>query len=272
VPHDNDMTVALLVPVYLTVPEVLLALGIIDDPSQPGFVLEGPEGAQTTLNLEPTSSSDYRDWLSTHLVLAGLPQTPEPLWLSRKADEWYWYEYFEDSNTLYVQYNLVMDFTQSGQSISTFASEIDNFVTEHQVERTIVDIRHNLGGNNYAPLAKVLRENTLINQPGRLFVLIGRQTFSAAIQFSSRLAATTSAQFVGEPTGGRPNFYTSQSPINLQHSGIEVLLSRSYYETSTPDDPRLWIEPDLPVTLTAADYFAGRDPVLEAALAAEETP
>lgn len=36
-----------------------------------------------------------------------------------------------------------------------------------------------------------------------------------------------------------------------------------------PDDPRLTIEPDLPVEVTAADFFAGRDPAFEAALAGE---
>lgn len=38
--------------------------------------------------------------------------------------------------------------------------------------------------------------------------------------------------------------------------------------TGTPDDQRDWLAPDLPVTLTAANDFAGHDPVLEAALAA----
>jgi hypothetical protein len=33
-----------------------------------------------------------------------------------------------------------------------------------------------------------------------------------------------------------------------------------------PGDARLSVEPDVPVPLTAADYFAGRDPVLAAAL------
>ena len=35
---------------------------------------------------------------------------------------------------------------------------------------------------------------------------------------------------------------------------------------SDPDDPRLTIEPDVTVEVSAADYFAGRDPALEAAL------
>ena len=47
---------------------------------------------------------------------------------------------------------------------------------------------------------------------------------------------------------------------------MRVAISVRYWEKSTPDDPRLTIEPDLAVPTLAADYFAGRDPVLEAAL------
>jgi hypothetical protein len=270
VPHDNDMTVALLAPVYLNVPEVLLALGIIDEAAKPGFVLEQPDGTRTTLDVAPISSEPYRDWLSTHLVLAGMPGAPEPLWLSRKNEEFFWYTHLEDSNTLYIQYNLVMDATQSGQTIEAFAKEVDAFATEHAVDRTIVDVRHNLGGGNFAPLAQVLADNPGVNQAGRLYVLTGRQTFSAAMQFLVELEKTTDAVLVGEPTGGSPNFYSQQNTSVLWNSATQVLISMHYSQNSTADDTRAWIEPDIPVAFTSADYFGGRDPVLEAALAAGE--
>lgn len=38
---------------------------------------------------------------------------------------------------------------------------------------------------------------------------------------------------------------------------------------TTDEDARLTIEPDVPIEVTAADCFAGRDPALEAALAGE---
>jgi hypothetical protein len=40
-----------------------------------------------------------------------------------------------------------------------------------------------------------------------------------------------------------------------------------YWEKSEPGNPRDAIEPDIPVELSSGDYFAGRDPVLQAALA-----
>jgi hypothetical protein len=50
---------------------------------------------------------------------------------------------------------------------------------------------------------------------------------------------------------------------------MRVAVSTRYWEKSTPDDPRLTIEPDLAMPVRAADYFAGRDPLLEAVLAGE---
>lgn len=45
-------------------------------------------------------------------------------------------------------------------------------------------------------------------------------------------------------------------------------VSTRCWQFAAPDDPRLTIEPDIAIPVTASDYFAGRDPTLEAVLAA----
>jgi C-terminal processing protease CtpA/Prc len=137
------------------------------------------------------------------------------------------------------------------------------------VSRVIVDLRHNPGGDNqtYGPLLELLQDPT-VDRPGRLLVIIGRQTFSASANFATELDRLTSAVFVGEPTGGRPNLYGDVRAVELPSSGITVEVSSRYWEMSTPDDDRPWIPPDIPVELTSVDYFAHRDPILDAALAA----
>jgi hypothetical protein len=52
--------------------------------------------------------------------------------------------------------------------------------------------------------------------------------------------------------------------IDLPHTGIAVQSATERVEVA-PDD-RLAVPPDVPVALTAAGYFADRDPVFEAAL------
>jgi len=54
-----------------------------------------------------------------------------------------------------------------------------------------------------------------------------------------------------------------EAKIMLPWSGIAAAVSSVRWQTSHHWDQRTSIAPQLPVTITAADYFAGRDPVLE---------
>jgi hypothetical protein len=266
--NDNDTAYLLWSPMYFVMPELLEGLGFIDAVNEPNFLLEAPDGEQFVYNAAPASVNAYGAWNDGWLV--GYPQQSEPLYLSRHFDENFWYTYLEDSQTLYIQYNHVMRGTQSGISLSAFSSEIEDFIAEQNIERVVIDLRHNGGGDNttYFPLLSLLREET-INQPGKLFAIIGRQTFSAAMNFVSDLEPTTEVLFVGEPTGSRPNHYGDSVPFTLPNSGLVVNVSPQYLQDSTPDDTRPWIEPDIPATLSSEDYFNGRDPALEAILSYE---
>ena len=77
----------------------------------------------------------------------------------------------------------------------------------------------------------------------------------------------TKAVFIGEPTGGSPNLYANPRPLELPNSKIVVNVSSKYFEVGGPDDHRDAIEPDIAVTTSLDDLLAGRDPVLDAALA-----
>ena len=72
---------------------------------------------------------------------------------------------------------------------------------------------------------------------------------------------------IGEPTGGRPNLYANPRPLELPNSGIVVNVSSKYFQAGGIDDDREAIEPDIAVAATLADLLAGRDPVLDTALA-----
>ena len=111
-----------------------------------------------------------------------------------------------------------------------------------------------------------------MNRAGGLAVIIGRQTFSAATNFATEVDKDTAALFVGEPTGGRPNLYADTRPVRLPNSGIVVQISSRYWEFGGRHDERPWIEPDVPAQLTMDDLLAGRDPVLDAAVASIVPP
>jgi hypothetical protein len=97
----------------------------------------------------------------------------------------------------------------------------------------------------------------------RIYVITGRNTFSAAQNFISRVERWTDAVFVGEPSASRPNFVGEETDLLLPYSRVRGSISTRYWQDSDPGDYRAWIVPDLPIEPTAADYFSGRDAALE---------
>lgn len=147
-------------------------------------------------------------------------------------------------------------------------SELVELGADPEYEAVVLDLRHNGGGNNftYPPLLEAVQQISA-ERPGVLRVLTDRVTFSAASNLATEIEQTTDAVFVGEPMGGGLNFWNDVQFYPMPHLPIpmRVGISTIYWEKSTPDDQRLTIEPEIAVPSLAADYFEGRDPVLEAA-------
>jgi hypothetical protein len=138
------------------------------------------------------------------------------------------------------------------------------------VERVVLDLRHNGGGNNttYGALLQALRRQPF-NRARRLYVLLGRMTFSAAANFATDVDRQTNAIFVGEPMGGGLNFYSPEGrfvTLSRLPIAMAVPISITYWELA-PGDPRLTIRPEISAPLSSSDYFSGRDPALRAAVA-----
>lgn len=131
----------------------------------------------------------------------------------------------------------------------------------------MIDLRRNGGGDSalLGPLIDGIRQRPAINRRGRLFVLIGRATYSSAQLNAHEFRKRTQAILVGEPTGQRPNAYGEVRTFRLPHSGMEVQYSTKYFRTDDADPPSMM--PDIEVALSYEDYAAGRDAVMEVVLA-----
>jgi hypothetical protein len=257
-PRDNPSNLRAFGPLYLRVSNLLAGLGVIDAAGPTAFTLVDRDGSRRDVEVEPTVPVIDDDWDS------GLPHrlaATDARWL-RDQDTTLWWTFLEDSGTLFAQFNHVR-----GDATSV-VSELRERAKEDDVERVVIDLRHNSGGDNttLSPFELALREPT-IDREGRLFAIIGRVTFSAAANFATDLEGSTSVIFAGEPMGGSPNLYGDTRPVDLAATGQTLYMATRYWERSTPDDQRVTIEPDIPADLSSEDYFAGRDPVLEAILA-----
>lgn len=132
----------------------------------------------------------------------------------------------------------------------------------------LIDLREN-GGGNYAlvrdHIIGPLQNMPMLNRTGRLFVLIGRATFSAAMTNATDFRRETEALLVGEPTGARPNGFQELHTFTLPNSKLKVACSIRRYRFD--DAGRDAVYPDVEAAPDWADFAQGRDRAIEAALA-----
>ena len=260
--HDNEMTLKARVPDSMTIPEILHVFKITPDRDRARFVLADREGREIVLDLAPVPFDQPLTWVEA----AG--SDAQPLYL-RRPDANYWHEYLDSSRTLYVQYNRVRDAEE--ESIAQYFARLSRLVRDRPPQRVVLDVRLNGGGNDYLnePVVKWVQSSLPVVE-GRVYVVIGRGTYSAAQKLVTRLDATTDAILVGEPTGGSPNHFGDAVTLQLPHSGLTLTVS-SRSHADAPGDSRRTIEPDIPAPLSSANSFSGRDPALEAILSAQRS-
>ncbi|HMG71243.1 MAG TPA: hypothetical protein VK544_09030 [Gemmatimonadaceae bacterium] len=227
-----------------------------------------------SLTLAPRGAKEVRITIASIVAppMRGMPKllasrlqgaAPPPMYLSNITQN-FWFKPLADS-VLYVQFNQVMN---SGESLAAFAGRLGTTLRDMNPRAVIVDVRHNNGGNLglLPPLLGAFRSYEGARRDGRIYVLMGRNTFSAAQVFLAQMDRDTHAVFAGEPSSSRPNFVGEETEVVLPWSGAIGSISDEYHET-IPGDTREWIEPNIKLTLSSADYFANRDPLLEKVLA-----
>lgn len=158
------------------------------------------------------------DWLEAR------EQDKTPLYL-KHLDKIYFYEYLPESKTVYVRQSQIQD--DPSENIPAFYDRVFDFIEKNDVEKLILDVRLNGGGNNYKNKAVITRiiENKEINTVGNLYTIIGRRTFSACQNLVNELDNYTNTIFIGEPTGENVNFYGDNNRVMLPNSELPVYLS-----------------------------------------------
>ena len=179
--RDNDMQTLWLGPYYITLPDVLKGLGVIDNADKVNLSLKDSIGNTVELEIAPEA------WNFT-----GFPKLPklrgdqQPLFLSR-MDEVYWSTLLPVHQAIYVQFNAVAE--KEDQSLELFCEEWYTLSQENKVKSLILDLRHNQGGNGslLPTMHQAVRKFVTMTPNGRVFVLAGRETFSAAQNLLTKL-------------------------------------------------------------------------------------
>jgi hypothetical protein len=175
----------------------------------------------------------------------------------------FWHTAVPEHDAVYVQVNNLKD--AEGETLEAYGRRLWTVLDTTRAANLIVDIRHNNGGTTqlYPELLRSLIAYSRV--PGhQVWVLIGRRTYSAAGNFVTDLERLTDPVFVGEASSECCNLYGDPVSLHLPWSGVEGELTAVKWQLSQPGDARREISPEVPVQLTAAAYFAGQDPALDA--------
>lgn len=254
VPRDNEQTVRLLLPRFVLIPQVLRGAGLADA-GPVSFVVEHGDGRADSTEIAPIPMADYNAWAGPYGL--HLPADPDVPYLS-KIDEQLWWQVLDDGVTLFVQLNRI-DPPAPGQ-----LPLLAEAMRDPAIDRIVLDLRHNFGGELSAldPIVALFDE-AVFDQPDRLFVATGRNTFSAGSLLVARLQRDTAAEILGEPMGGCPTFWSDADPLQLPWSGIEVGVAGDVAVGVDPNDTRHGILPDVTIELTLDEWLEGDDPVLD---------
>jgi hypothetical protein len=264
IPHDNEMWLRTMEPHFLRHVPFLQDLGIIADDAKVQLSVQTAAGGRETVRVDADPAApDIWNQLPRPAGWIGIADASRADY-QRDNGSPFWWRWRADDKILYVQYNSIADGAK--QSLADFAQELGRAIDRYPVDKLVVDMRNNNGGNTFLnePLLRVVAGAAKVNAAGHLYVIIGRRTFSAAMNAVSYFARYTHALFVGEPTGGRPNSPGDENFFTLPYSGIVVNLSDRFWQGSWPDDFSPWRAPDIAAPVTFADYAAGRDAAMEA--------
>jgi len=278
---------------YIQSPAILYGAGLGSRSDQTTWTLRLPNGTETTRTLageapdvsEPHSlmtrwlspqrmKGEPRSWRALFSADADLPLSLRDFNATlRRA-------WIDHGCTLLIQLKAIQD--ADDLRIRDFLKATTDEMGAHPPCHIILDMRFNTGGD-YTKAARFASHLPALMPPsGRIFILTGPQTFSAAITTMAfvKQAAGSRAVILGEPLGDRLAFYGEGNTGCLPHAKLCVHYATGMHDYAHPCNDWhkcYWLnwlfpvqvrslEPDETIEMTFADYSARRDPVFERAV------
>ncbi len=259
-PHENESWLSSCLAGYLRAPIYLYGADVVKEEAQAVFTTE-KDGitADTTLRALAYEESADPCVKLTSDVFTGV------------YDELYSYEYLPESKALYFAYNECTDWAE--HRFRDFNRELFEAAAANDVERIVLDLRCNSGGNSEVlnPFTSELKSYLKQHADIKVFILVSRNTFSSGIFAIYRtIEAAPGAVSVGECSGGSPDAYGEVKVGYLPNSRIIFSYSTKYFAFSEDfayknagDHTFL---PDVELEPSIDDYIAKNDVVLNYAL------
>ena len=235
---------------FLSMGILLHGLGIIRDRNMVRYTLADDTGKEFTLDVHAVAPGEDSK-------LKWMYAFKEAPLFRQRPDESFWCTYLTESHTVYCSFRGYHD-------LGKYSKGLFDLVKQQHPDKVVIDMRQNGGGDYNVGLRHVvhpIRDLPEINRKGHLFVLVGPNTFSAAMSNSAHFRYQTNAILVGQQIGEKPNSYQEAREMKLPNSHWTVRYSVKFYKFV--ENGENVIHPDQEVVPSWDDYKSGRDPVLE---------
>ncbi|WP_459211509.1 S41 family peptidase [Aquimarina rhabdastrellae] len=239
---DNQSYFDVYTQFFIKNPRILKGLDIIASNQEANFILDN-----TTYLIS-----------SLHKKNLLLQSTVQILRDSRNDN--YWYDFIADNKILYFNYQSCAE--KKNTPFKLFNDQLFSDIKKKKPQKIIIDLRNNSGGNSAIldPFLNKLR-TTYLNEKDKLYVLIGRHTFSSALMNAVNLKRNFNATLIGEATSGNVNHYGETRGFRLPNSRILIGYSTKYWENwKGYNGPLL---PDVEVEYSIHNYRKNIDEAIE---------
>lgn len=147
-----------------------------------------------------------------------------------------------------------------------FRDSVFQVIKNQPIKKLVFDLSRNGGGMTSQGTAMIEKLAQIIDTTKtKVYVIVGRRTFSAAIVHTMELKRLLNATILGEPTGGKPSFYGSTDSRYLPSSCLRIGFARSHRKTSLDVETTNanTIIPDVLFPVTLQSYTSGTDAIYD---------
>lgn len=280
-------------PFMIESPEIMHAIGVARSPDEITFSVVSADGVARSVVFQGARSEGQaslptrRAWVSLKpvplpgeggdwtLALSANDETA-PLYLRDSDKEFYAAPMSGDG--FYIRTQTSADTPET--PIEMFYDETLSGIADGSLDYLVVDLRFNPGGDYTKSLNFAKTAPQKIRDGGRLYIVVGPQTFSAAIVTAALLKYNggEKSMLVGAPMGDREQFWAERGmPFTLPHSKFNINYATGYHdwEHGCEGHPYCFTQnlihgvaagslaPLVAFDPTYADYASGRDIVID---------
>lgn len=267
--HENNQWLKVMNVQYVLMPDVLKLLGVTSD-EKLEFTLKDDDNKISKIELLPKTLTME----NTIRVIDEMPVKPLRLQynVNDLTERLYWYKYIDEDKILYFQYNQCIDKDVAERYgykdyknypvFQKFTEGLLNEIADKNIDKFVVDLRNNTGGDSRLMTEFVNKIASIDKLKGKIYVMIGRETFSSGLMAAVDLMNNTKAAFYGEPSGGNVKSYGDIKNLVLPNSKLQISYSTKYFSLSDKFNENFI--PDVMVEQNFNDYKQGIDDVYEA--------